>query len=139
MYLGEINHRDKSYPGEHKPIIDPRLFEAVQTKLTENRQARRIRRQSSNALLMGKLFDDQGNPMTPSYAIKKGVRYRYYVSSVLNQGRREEAGSVARVAAELSGAWVKLAGHDPLFLRSQLNRALTNSPTAGMATMQPTV
>jgi len=100
MYVGEINHRDKSYPGEHAPIIDPRLFEAVQTKLTENRQRRRLRRQSSNALLMSKLFDDRGNPMTPSYAIKKGVRYRYYVSSVLNQGRKEEAGSLPRVAAE---------------------------------------
>ena len=100
MYVGEINHRDKSYPGEHAPIIDPRLFEAVQTKLTENRQGRRLRRQSSNALLMGKLFDDRGNPMTPSYAIKKGVRYRYYVSCVLNQGRKEEAGSLPRVAAE---------------------------------------
>ena len=100
MYLGEINHRDKSYPGEHAPIIDEKLFEAVQAKLTENRQGRRLRRQSSNALLMGKLFDDRGNPMTPSYAIKKGVRYRYYVSCVLNQGRKEEAGSLPRVAAE---------------------------------------
>ena len=100
MYLGEINHRDKSYPGEHAPIIDPRMFEAVQTKLTENGQGQRLRRQSSNALLMGKLFDDRGNPMTPSYAIKKGVRYRYYVSCVLNQGRKEEAGSLPRVAAE---------------------------------------
>jgi site-specific DNA recombinase len=100
MYLGEINHRDKSYPGEHNPIIDEKLFDAVQAKLTENRQERRLRRQSSNALLMGKLFDDRGNPMTPSYAIKKGVRYRYYVSCALIQGRREQAGSVARVAAE---------------------------------------
>jgi site-specific DNA recombinase len=100
MYLGEINHRDKSYSGEHAPIIDPRLFQAVQTKLTENRRERRLRRQSSNALLMGKLFDDRGNPMTPTYAIKKAVRYRYYVSCVLNQGRKEEAGSFPRVAAE---------------------------------------
>src|SRR5208337_4509033 len=100
MYVGEINHRDKSYPGEHEPIIDPRVFEAVQTKLTENRRGRRLRRQSSNALLVGKLFDDRGNPMTPSYAIKKGVRYRYYVSCVLAQGRKDEAGSLARVAAE---------------------------------------
>jgi site-specific DNA recombinase len=100
MYLGEINHRDKSYLGQHAPIIDPGLFEAVQTKLTENRQERRRRRQSSNAMLMGKLFDDRGNPMTPSYAVKKGVRYRDYISSVLNQGRKEEAGSLPRIAAE---------------------------------------
>jgi DNA invertase Pin-like site-specific DNA recombinase len=100
MYLGEINHRDKSYPGEHQPIIDEKLFEAVQARLTENLRGRRLRRQSSNALLMGKLFDDRGNPMTPTYAIKKGVRYCYYASCVLAQGRKEDAGSIPRVAAE---------------------------------------
>jgi len=48
---------------------------------------------------MGRIFDDRGNPMTPSNANKGEVRYRYYVSCVLAQGRREEAGSVARVPA----------------------------------------
>ena len=38
--------------------------------------------------------------MTPSFAVKKGVRYRYYVSSVLAQGRKGEAGSIARIAAD---------------------------------------
>jgi site-specific DNA recombinase len=99
-YLGEINHRDQSYPGEHAPIVDLGLFESVQAKLDENRRGLRERRHGSNALLLGKLFDDRGNPMTPSYAIKKGVRYRYYVSCVLAQGRKHEAGSVARVAAD---------------------------------------
>jgi hypothetical protein len=37
--------------------------------------------------------------MTPSYALKKGVRYRYYVSCVLAQGRKDEAGSISRIAA----------------------------------------
>ncbi len=35
---------------------------------------------------------------TPSYAIKKGVRYRYYVSCVLAQGRKNQAGSISRIA-----------------------------------------
>ena len=100
IYLGEINHRDQSYPGEHQAIIGAALFASVQAKLSENRRGLRQRRLGSNALLLGKLFDDRGNPMTPSYAIKKGVRYRYYVSCVLAQGRRQEAGSVARVAAD---------------------------------------
>ena len=100
IYLGEINHRDQSYPGEHEPIVDAGLFNAVQAKLDENRRGARERRQSSKAMLLGKLFDDRGNPMTPSYAIKKGVRYRYYISCVLAQGRKEEAGTVKRVAAE---------------------------------------
>jgi len=37
--------------------------------------------------------------MTPSYAVKSGARYRYYVSCVLAQGRKEEAGSVSRLPA----------------------------------------
>jgi hypothetical protein len=99
VYLGELNYRDKSYPGAHQAIIDVAVFEAVQTKLTGNRNGFRQRRSSSDALLLGRIFDDRGNRMTPSYAIKKGVRYRYYISCVLAHGRKEEAGSVARVAA----------------------------------------
>ena len=45
------------------------------------------------------MFDDRNNPMTPTHATKKGVRYRYYVSHALLQGRRDEAGSVGRVSA----------------------------------------
>ena len=78
--LGELNHRGTSYPGAHQAIIDVAVFEAVQTKLTGNRNGFRQRRSSSDALLLGRVFDDRGNRMTPSYAIKKGVRYRYYTS-----------------------------------------------------------
>jgi len=46
---------------------------------------------------MGKLYDDRGNRMTPTHANKRGVRYRYYVSSALSQSRL--AGSVERVSA----------------------------------------
>jgi hypothetical protein len=99
LYLGEINHRDQSYPGEHQPIIDSGLFDRVQARLDENLHGRRLKNERSQALLLGKLYDDRGNRMTPSYAIKKGVRYRYYVSCVLAQGRKDEAGSVSRVAA----------------------------------------
>ncbi|MGD0763247.1 MAG: recombinase family protein [Roseiarcus sp.] len=99
LYLGEINHRDQSYPGEHQPIIDSGLFDRVQARLDENLHGRSLKNERSQALLLGKLYDDRGNRMTPSYAIKKGVRYRYYVSCVLAQGRKDEAGSVSRVAA----------------------------------------
>jgi site-specific DNA recombinase len=51
------------------------------------------------SLLAGRIFDDRKNPMTPTHANKKGVRYRYYVSHALLQGRASEAGSVARISA----------------------------------------
>jgi hypothetical protein len=48
---------------------------------------------------MGRIFDDRGNRMTPSHSNKNGVRYRYYVSHVLLQRRKTDAGRVARVPA----------------------------------------
>ena len=37
--------------------------------------------------------------MSPSYSVKTGVRYRFYVSAALLRGRKSEAGSLTRVSA----------------------------------------
>jgi hypothetical protein len=74
-------------------------FDAVQAKLADNARARRVCVESSPAILMGRLFDDRGNRMTPSHSNKDGVRYRYYVSHVLLQRRKNDAGRVTRVPA----------------------------------------
>jgi site-specific DNA recombinase len=99
VYRGEINHKGQSHPGEHAPIIERALFEAVQAKLDEKRRGKRRSRTSSDALLLGRIFDDRGHRMSPSYAVKNGARYRYYVSCGLAQGRKHDAGSVPRVPA----------------------------------------
>jgi hypothetical protein len=75
----------------HASIIDRPTFEAVQAKLAETAGARRIRVESSPAILMGRTFDDRGNRMTPSHSNKDGVRYRYYVCHTLLQGRKKDA------------------------------------------------
>ena len=56
-------------------------------------------RSASPSLLAGRIFDDRNNPMTPTHASKKGVRYRYYVSHALLQGQANKAGSVTRISA----------------------------------------
>jgi site-specific DNA recombinase len=99
FYIGEVAYRGEIHPGEHQPILDRPLFDAVQTRLKEQAVERSAIRSSSPALLAGRIFDDRNNPMTPTHANKKGVRYRYYVSHALLQGRASEAGSVARISA----------------------------------------
>ena len=99
-YLGEINHRGKSYPGEHDAIVGGDVFNEVQGILDANRRGHRENWRKSDALLIGKIFDDRDNRTTPSYAMKLGVRYRYYVSAAVIQGNNSEAGSVRRVAAQ---------------------------------------
>lgn len=99
FYLGEVCYRGEIHQGEHEPILDRELFEAVQQQIKEQSVERSNRRRSSRALVTGRIFDDQGHPMTPTHTSKKGVRYRYYVSQALLQGQKAAAGSVSRVSA----------------------------------------
>jgi site-specific DNA recombinase len=99
FYIGEVVYRGETHSGEHAPIVDRPTFEAVQAKLAENARARRVCVESSPAILMGRIFDDRGNRMTPSHSNKDGVRYRYYVSHVLLQRCKKDAGRVTRVPA----------------------------------------
>ena len=99
FYVGEIAYRGEIHKGEHEPILDRDLFDAVQARLAEGAVKRKLTRSRSSSMLVGLLFDDRGNPMSPSHANKKGVRYRYYVSHALLQNRKSEAGTVSRVSA----------------------------------------
>src|SRR5215213_1728584 len=99
FYLGEVAFKGEVLPGEQPAILDRGLFDAVQVKLSEQNNNHQTLRTSSNALLLGRLFDDHGNGMTPSHTCKQGVRYRYYLSSALLEGQAERPGSVRRVAA----------------------------------------
>jgi hypothetical protein len=56
-------------------------------------------RMKSEGLLVGRIFDDRGNRMSPSHARKQGVKYRYYLSAALLDGRPGQAGSVHRIPA----------------------------------------
>jgi hypothetical protein len=67
-----------------------------------NTNGRRRKSTTSGALLQGKLYDDKGNLMGPSFSSKNGIRYRFYVSRALLRGRKVEAGSVGRVASTLT-------------------------------------
>jgi site-specific DNA recombinase len=99
MYVGDINHHDRSYPGEHVAIVDREVFDKVQALLARNGRDREPTRHGSRALLKDLLFDGRGFRMTPSTANKGGLRYRYYVSRALIEGAADRAGSVARVSA----------------------------------------
>ena len=49
---------------------------------------------------MGRIYDDRGHRMTPSHARRRGIKYRYYISSALLQGRAKQAGTVSRISAD---------------------------------------
>jgi hypothetical protein len=99
VYVGEVVYRGEVHRGEHEPILDRVVFEAVQAKLAAGAVERRLRLRASPAILTGRIFDDRGNRMSPTHSNKLSVRYRYYVSHAVIQNRKETAGSIARVPA----------------------------------------
>ena len=127
FYIGEVVYRGQTHRGSHQPIIEPKLFEAVQARLAENAVGRQTKLKSSPALLTGRLFDDRGNRMSPSHTNKLGVRYRYYVSHAILQRRRGEAGSVGRVpAAEIEKLVLDAIRRQPSDGASEKARVLTD-------------
>jgi len=102
-YRGEIVHHGQSHPGEHPPVIDQPLWDAVQMRLAGNSGGRNSGTGTHQpSLLTGMLFDPAGNRMTPSYAVKQGTRYRYYASrSLITRDQRESSTALRIPAGEI--------------------------------------
>jgi site-specific DNA recombinase len=100
LYLGEIHHKGKSYPGEHQAIVQEQLWEQVQARLKSDHQGSRHGvRANSPSLLVGLLQDSRGSRFTPSHTLNKGKRYRYYICQATSDERGITNG-VARLPAD---------------------------------------
>jgi hypothetical protein len=115
LYRGEIVHKGQSHPGEHPPIIDQPLWDAVRAQLAANTADRNAgTRTRQPSLLAGMLFDGDGNRMTPTHATKEGKRYRYYISRPLitsdqtdrSAGRRIPAGEIEQAVTSRMRQWL---------------------------------
>jgi site-specific DNA recombinase len=103
IYIGETHYGGKWFKGEHEAILSRPIFDRVQDLLKSNAVKCKVKFSESGALLQGKLFDDKGNRMGPSFSSKNGVRYRFYVSTAL-RGWKHRAGSITRISApEIEG------------------------------------
>jgi site-specific DNA recombinase len=100
IYRGEITHKGSSYLGEHPAIIDRPLWDEVQAALARNRVERATGLRAKHpSLLAGMVFDATGERLTPTYAVKKGTRYRYYVSTSLITGAGRNCSAGRRIPA----------------------------------------
>lgn len=124
LYMGKIAHNGMLYPGLHEPIVDEQTWEKTASRLKENRVNRHKSKNSpSGRMLMGLLFDQDGNRFTPTHASKKGRRYCYYISQLATAGKRSTssqrlpAGELERVVIsrlrELLTNQLELAGLFP--------------------------
>ena len=123
FYVGEVMFKGQILPGEQPPIVDRKLFDAVQAKLNQQVNNHKASRTGSEALLLGRIFDDRGNRMTPSHARKRGIKYRYYISSALLQGQAERSGAVSRAPAREIETEIIKAARDHLNLSDEIDDA----------------
>jgi len=101
LYVGRVAHCGETHEGQHPAIVDREIWEAAQNQLAEQAPTRTTRTNSSKrSPLCGKLFDEAGDLLTPSHAVKSERRYRYYVSR-----NRTSNSKTAKRARSRSRGW----------------------------------
>lgn len=114
-YLGKVRHKEHVYEGLHPAILDQSLFDTVQAILADNRRQREEGSSGrTRSPLVGKVFDEKGGPLTPTFTKRPGGKiYRYYVAAELQRGGRSST-PVGRLPAppleQLVSAVVARAG-----------------------------
>ncbi|MEM7701743.1 MAG: recombinase family protein [Pseudomonadota bacterium] len=116
LYVGEVRHKDKTYPGLHDAIVDRETFDAVQEKLKDRTShgssagpKRRL------ALLAGLIFDDRGRPMSPTHTKRHGRRYTYYASNMNDDyetpALRLPASEIEQAVRRAVSKWLRTSGN----------------------------
>jgi site-specific DNA recombinase len=110
IYTGQIAQKGELYPGQQPALIDNETWTAVRNQLAAKTSHHRHRAKAAEpSLLAGLLVDDRGERFTPSHAIKKGRRYRYYVSAALiTEAGTDRAQGRRIVAREIEEAVIRI-------------------------------
>lgn len=131
LYLGQIVHKDKTYPGQHKAIISQDLWDEVHAILSRDRVKRGNQTKNNNPSLLRGLVRCGccDCAMTPTFTKKDRRIYRYYTpTTAIHKGY--DACTVGPVpAAEIDALVV---GHIRKFIESpeiitQTHHKLQNS------------
>jgi site-specific DNA recombinase len=101
IYVGEIRHKSVAYQGQHEAIIEREIWQRAQEMLSKKAAHPRGRAVSKGGgLLMGKLFDEKGEPLYSCWTKKGSRRYRYFVSKRLVRGTAKPDNRGWRLPAE---------------------------------------
>ena len=95
IYIGKIKHKTEVYEGLHEAIIDRDQFDRVQAQLQKRSVIKGGKHPSRgpSAYLVGKIFDETGDRLTPSKSKKSSGRViRYYYSNRLISGGADPTG-----------------------------------------------
>lgn len=102
IYIGKVEHKGTIYAGEQAAIVEPGLWDEINTELRAARRGHsKVIRTKQNTLLNGLLFCHScDQPMVPTYTSKGDRRYRYYVCRTA-KGKAGNACPTKSVAARI--------------------------------------
>ena len=110
IYCGDVRHKQKIYPGQHKPIIPREEWDRVQKLLdTQGGGTRNGARRKTSRILSGIVFDQDGQLLKTSFAVrsvktKEGParkRYWYYQAAQQDVANADTGGRKAlRIPAD---------------------------------------
>jgi site-specific DNA recombinase len=95
IYIGKIRHKTEVYEGLQAAIIEQEQFDRVQEQLQKRSVIKRGKHPSRgpSAFLVGKVYDETGDRLTPSKSKKSSGRViRYYYSNRLISGGADPTG-----------------------------------------------
>ena len=102
LYAGKIKHKNQLYDGQHKAIIADDIWQKTKEILSKNQSNKPsipVSRITAAPLLKGLINCGVcGSKMIPTYTIKNGKRYRYYLCSSKAVGNNDSC-SIARLSA----------------------------------------
>src|ERR1700730_7036935 len=112
--------RGNLHPGQRAPWIHEESWSTVRAQLAANTSNHRRRAKAAEpSLLAGLLVDARGERLTPSPAVKKGRRYRYYVSAALISDAGTDREGWRLAAREIEEAVIRILA-DALTSRARL-------------------
>src|SRR5438552_7684990 len=137
IYIGEIAHKGQLYPGQHPALIDAETWTAVRDQLVTNASNHRRKVDAAEpSLLAGLLTDARGERFTPSHAVKKGRRYRYYVSTALiTEAGTDQSQGWRLPAQEIEDAVIRVLADaltSPALLIERFGTAISSDQTRKM-------
>lgn len=141
VYRGETHHAGAYYPGQHKAILDEKLWQNVQAKLEQNNSGTELAgRSGERSLLTGLVFLENGTQLTPTHTMKAGKRYRYYIPCRPKADEPSKATSDTRLPAHqlerlVEQAWKSILTSPTSFSRIELEQSTQHELSIGAKTL----
>jgi hypothetical protein len=105
IYLGEAVHKGQAYAGEHRAIIEQRVWDRAHAVMAvPARERAAASRAEIPMLLKGLIFGPNGRPMSPSHTRRRGRVYRYYVAREAIMDGYDTCSVTSVPAADVEGA-----------------------------------